>query len=155
MNIFFGRQCAIVFPIFVRKHTIDRWIVVYTVCASAVISPLREWLDFYTKARLKMWHTFKHSIHMQSLLLLTNLVIVFVYWVSTGVLYKPRQYSWFWDYISESKLCFSLNLCHPPDTYSIGPIQKLFNRQITTSGGCCSLVIGSNQKQPCGSEFAN
>ena len=32
----------------------------YTVCASAVISPLRQWLDFYAKTRLKMCHTFKH-----------------------------------------------------------------------------------------------
>ena len=42
---FWGRQCAFVFPIYVRKYrkyTIDRWIVVYTVCASAVISPLRQ-----------------------------------------------------------------------------------------------------------------
>ena len=44
MSIFWGRQCAFVFPIYVRKYrkyTIDRWIAVYTVCASAVISPLR------------------------------------------------------------------------------------------------------------------
>ena len=63
-----GRQCAFVFPIYVRKYrkyTIDRWIVVYTVCASVVISPLRQWLDSYAKTCLKMWHTFKHFIHMQ------------------------------------------------------------------------------------------
>ena len=63
MSIFLGRQCAFVFPIYVRKYrkqTIDRWIVVYTVCASAVISPLRQWLDSYAKTRLKMSHTFKH-----------------------------------------------------------------------------------------------
>ena len=36
------------------------WIVVFTVCASAVISPLRQWLDSYAKTRLKMSHTFKH-----------------------------------------------------------------------------------------------
>ena len=38
---FWGRQCTFVFPIYVRKYrkyTIDRLIVVYTVCASAVIS---------------------------------------------------------------------------------------------------------------------
>ena len=57
----------------------------YTVCASAVISPLRHWLDSYAKTRLKMWHTFKHFIHMQYFLLPTNLVIVFVHWVSTVV----------------------------------------------------------------------
>ena len=111
---FWGRQCAFVFPIYVRKYrkyTIDRWIMVYTVCASAVISPLRQWLDSYAKTRLKMWHTFKHFIHMQYFLLLTNLVAVFVLWVSTGVLYEPRKSSLFWDYIPESELCFCLNLC--------------------------------------------
>ena len=85
---FWVRQCAFVFPIYVRKYrkwTIDRWIVVYTVCASAVISPLRQWLDSYAKTRLKMWHPFKHFIHMQYFLLPTNLVIVFVHWVSTVV----------------------------------------------------------------------
>ena len=110
MNIFWCRQCAFVFPIYVlkyRKYTIDRWIVVYTVCAPAIISPLKQWLDSYAKTRLKMCHTFKHFIHMQYFLLLTNLVIVFVHWVSTGVLYEPRQYSLFWDYIPESKLCFA------------------------------------------------
>ena len=33
----------------------------YTVCAFAVITPLRQWLDSYAKTRLKMCHTFKHS----------------------------------------------------------------------------------------------
>ena len=103
--------------------------MLYAVCASAVISPLRQWLDSYAKTRLKMWHTFKHFIHMQYFLLPTNLVIVFVHWVSTGVLYEPRQCSLFWDYIPESKLCFCLNLCRPPGTYSILPIQKLLNCQ--------------------------
>ena len=66
---------------------------------------------------------------MQYFLLPTNLVIVFVHWVSTGVLYEPRQCSLFWYYIPESKLCFCLNLCRPPGTYSIRPIQKLLNCQ--------------------------
>ena len=35
---------------------------VYTVCASAVISPLRQWLDSYAKTRFKMCHTFKHLL---------------------------------------------------------------------------------------------
>ena len=128
MSIFLGRQCAFVFPIYVRKYqkyTIDRWIVVYTVCASAVISPLRQWLDSYAKTRLKMWHTFKHFIHMQYFCCR----LIFVHWVTTGVLYEPRQCSLFWDYIPESKLCFCLNLCHPPGTHSIRSIQKLLNCQ--------------------------
>ena len=53
MSIFWGREFVFVFPIYVQKYTIDRWIVVYTVCASAVISPWRQWLDSYTKIRLK------------------------------------------------------------------------------------------------------
>ena len=144
MSIFWGRQCAFGFPIYVRKYrkyTIDRWIVVYTVCASVVISPLRQWLDSYAKTRLKMLHTFKHFIHMQYFLLLTNLVIVFVHWVGTGVLYEPRL---FWDYIPESKLCFCLNLCRLPGTYSIRPIQKLLDCQTTTR----------SQKQRRGSDIA-
>ena len=159
--LFWGRQCAFMFPIYVRKYrkyTIDRWIVVYTVCASAVISPSRQWLDSYAKTRLKMWHTFKHFIHMQYFLLPTNLVIVFVHWVSTGVLYEPRQCSLFWDYIPESKLCFCLNLCRPPGTHSIRPIQKLFNCQQRDDSRKVLLQalipMGSNQKQRRSYEFA-
>ena len=148
------------FPIYVRKYrkyTIDQWLVVYTVCASAVISPLRQWLDSYVKTRLKMLHTFKHFIHMQYFLLLTNLVIVFVYWVGTGVLYEPRQCPSFWDYIPEFKLCFVLNLWRSTGTYSIQPIQQLFNCQTTTRNQkqrrgilficntfCCWLILLSS-----------
>ena len=87
---------------------------------------------------------------MQYFLLPTNLVIVFVHLVSTGVLYEPRQYSLFWDYIPESKLCFCLNLCRPPGTYSIQPIQKLLNCQ-QCDGVLWVLLqafilMGSNQK---------
>ena len=149
---FWGRQCAFMFPIYVkkyRKYTIDRWIVVYTVCASAVISPFRQWLDSYAKTRLKMWHTFKHFIHMHFFLLPTNLVIVFVHWVSTGVLYEPRQCSLFSDYIPKSKLCFCLNLCRLP-----GAIQKLLNCQQRDDMLQAFIPMGSNQKQGCGSEFA-
>ena len=96
MSNFWGRQCAFVFSIYVRKYrkyTRDRWIW----CASAVISPLRQRLNFYAKTRLKMCHMFEHFIHMQYFLLLTNLVVVFVHWVSTGVLYEPQRCSLFWD----------------------------------------------------------
>ena len=156
MSIFLGRQCASVFPIYVRKYwkyKIDSWIVVYTVCAFAVISPLKHWLDSYTKTCLKMCHTFKHFFHMQYFLLLTNLVIVFVHWVSTGVLYEPRHCSLLWDYIPESKLCFCVNLCRLSSPYSIWPIQKLLNCLTTTRGGSF-ILMGSKQKQRCGSEFA-
>ena len=42
---FSGRQSTSVFPIYVRKYrkyAIDRWTVVYTLCASAVIWPSRQ-----------------------------------------------------------------------------------------------------------------
>ena len=112
-------------------------------CASVVISPLRQWLDSYAKTRLKMWHTFKHFIHMQYFLLPTNLVIVFVHWVSTVVCCtNPDNVQLFWDYIPESKPCFCLNLCRPPGAYSIRPIQKLLNwgvnkvNNVTTRDRC-------------------
>ena len=105
----------------------------------AVISPLRQWLYSYAKTHLKMFHTLKHFIHMQYISLLTNLVIVFVRWVSTGVLYEPRQCSLFWDYIPESKLCFCVNLCRPSGPYLVRLIKKLLNCQTTTRGGCCSI----------------
>ena len=142
MSGFWRRQCDFVFPIYVRKYrkyTIDRWIVVYTVCASAVSLPLRQWLGSYAKTPLKMCHTSKHFIHIQYFLLLTNLVIAFVHWVGTGVLYEPRQCSLFWDYIPESKLCFCVNLCRPSGAYSIRPIQQLLNCKTTTCGGCCTI----------------
>ena len=154
MSTFWGRQLLSCVPIYVRKYrkyTIDRWIGVYTVCASGVISPLRQWLDSYAKTRLKMRHPFKHFIHMQYFLLPTNLVIVFVHWASTGVLYEPRQCSLFWDYIPESKLCFCLNLCRPPGTYSIRPIQKLLNCQQRDDALQPFIPMGSNQKQRCDS----
>ena len=105
-------------------------------CASAVSLPLRQLLDSYAaKTRLKMCHMVKHFIHMQHFLLLTNLVIVFVHWVSTGVLYEPRQCSLFGEYIPEFKLCFCRILCRPFGTYSIRPIHKLLNCQTTTRSG--------------------
>ena len=120
----------------------------YTVCASAVISPLRQWLDSYAKTRLKMCHTFKHFIHMQYFLLLTNLVIVFVHWVSTGVLYEPRECLLFWDYIPESKLCFCLNLCRPSVHIQFNQYRSCLTVKQRRAVGRC------NRKQRCGSEFA-
>ena len=53
----------------------------------------------------------------------TNLVIVFVHWVSTSVLYEPRKCSLFLDYVPESKLCFCLN--------AVPPTQCIFNQTNT------------------------
>ena len=138
---FWGRQCAFVFPIYVRKYTIDRWIVVYTMCASAVISPLRQWLDSYAKTRLKMWHKFKHFIHMQYFLLPTNLVIVFVHWVSTGVLYERRQCSLLWDYIPELNFVFApgpICAARPVHIQSDQYTSCSTVNNVTTRNGCCS-----------------
>ena len=110
-------------------------------CASTVISPLRQWLDSYAKSHLKMYHTFKHFIHMQYFLLLTNLVVIFVHWVSTGVLYEPWQCSLFWNYIPECKLCLCVNLCRPSGPYSIRPIQKLLNCQTTMGATKNSAMV--------------
>ena len=99
-----------------------------------------------------MWHTFKHFIHMQYFSLPTNLVIVFVHWVSTGVLYEPRQCSLFWDYIPESKLCF-LPQSVPPARCIFNPT----NTEVAQLSTTWRRAIGAprNQKQRCGSEFAN
>ena len=126
---------------------------VHSVCFRGDFA-LRQWLDFYAKSRLNLWHTFKHFIHMQYFLLPTNLVIVFVHWVSTGVLYEPRQGSLFWDYIPESKFFFLPQSV--PGAYSIRPIQTLLNCQLRDDARWvlqAFIPMGSNQKQHCGSEF--
>ena len=119
-----------------RKYTIDRWIVVNTACASAVISPLRQWLDSYAKTRLKMWHTFKHFIHMQHFLLPTKLVIVFVHWSSTGVLYEPRQCSLFWDIFPNLTFVFA-SICAARPAH-IQSDQYRSCSTVTTRCVCCS-----------------
>ena len=116
-----------------------------------VISPLRQLLDLYAKTCLKMCHMFKRFIHMQYFLLLTNLVIVFVHWISTCVLYELRHFSLFWDYIPES-LTFLRQ--------SVSPFRSVFNptntevAQLSNNDAQWLLLMGSNQKQRCGSEFA-
>ena len=78
MSIFLrSSMCFRVPHLYSKIPKINNWsmiIVVYKVCASVVISPLRQWLDSYAKTRLKMWHTFKHFIHVQYFLLPTNLL---------------------------------------------------------------------------------
>ena len=53
---FLGHECASVFLIFApkyRKYTINLWRVLYAPCASAVISPLRQYSSIPAKTRLK------------------------------------------------------------------------------------------------------
>ena len=93
-----------------------------------------------------MCHTFKHFIHMQYFLLLSDLVIVFVHWVNTGVLYEPLECSLFWYYIPESKLCLCINLCRPSSPHSIRPIHKLLNSRTATCSEYCPIPDGEQPK---------
>ena len=99
----------------------------------------------------------KHFIHMQHFELLTSLVIVFVHWVSTGVLYEPRHFSLFWDYIPESDYFFCQSA--PPARSPCNPtnikVAQLSNDAVVAAPCAARLnLMGSNQKQRFGSEFA-
>ena len=156
MSIIWGRQCAFVFSIYVRKcrkNTIDRWIVVYTVCASAVISPLRSWLDSYAKTRLKMWQSFKHFINIQNFLLLTNLVIVFVHWVSAGVLYEPRQCCFGTIFPNLNFVFASICAARPVHIQSNQYRSCSTVKQRRAVGAAPFIPMKSNQKERCGSAF--
>ena len=63
-----GHHCASVFLIFVRKYrkyTINRWGVVYAVCASTVILHLKQYLGPRNKLAWKLCHTlhWRHNDH--------------------------------------------------------------------------------------------
>ena len=130
---FWGRQCAFVFPIYVRKYrkfTIDRWIVVYTVCASAVISPLRQWLDSYAKKLV--WKCGARS----SILFICNtfccrLILLSPLYIELALVCctNPDNVHCFRTIFPNLNVAFCLNLCRPPGAYSIWPIQKLLNCQ--------------------------
>ena len=115
--------------------------MVYTVCASAVISPLRQWLESYAKTRFKMCHTFKHlficnTFCCRLILLSLPLCIELALVCCTN----PNNVNWFWDYIPESKLCFCVNLSRLPGPYYIiWPIQKFLNCQTRTCCRCYSI----------------
>ena len=79
---------------FMFKNTIDRWTMVDTVCASAVISPLRLQLE-------KCVTRWSILFHMQYFQLLTSFVI-FLYIELALVCWRNRQCSLFWDYIPDS-----------------------------------------------------
>ena len=132
------------------------WIVVYTVCASAVISPLRQWLDSYAKTRLKMCHPFKQLFIINTFCCRLILLSLSLYIELALVCCTNPNNVNFWDYIPESKLCFCVNLSRPPGTYWIRPIQKLLNCQTRTRCRCYSIHPdwGSKQEKRCGSGFA-
>ena len=139
MNIFLRSSMCFRVPHLCSKiPKINNWSMdsgVHSVCFRGDFA-IKTVVEFLRSNSFEMWHTFKHFIHMQYFLLPINLVIVFVHWISTGVLYESRQCSLFWDYIPESKLCSCLNLCRPPGTYSIRPIQKLLNCQQRDDARC-------------------
>ena len=106
---------------------------VYTVCASAVISPLRQWLVSYAKTRFKMCHTFKHlficntfccRLILLSLSLYTELALV--------CCTNPNNVNCFGTIFPNLNFVFASNLSRPPGPYWIRPIQKLLNCQTRT-----------------------
>ena len=124
--VFLGRQCAFVFPIYVRKYrknTIDRWIVVYTVCASVVISPLRQWLDSFAKTRLKMYHN-------ASILFMCNtfccwLILLSSLYIELALVCCTKADN---AHCPNINFVFCVNLCRPSDPYSpITAVAQLSN----------------------------
>ena len=157
MGIFWGRQCAFVFPIYVReyrKYTIDRWIVVYTVCASAVISPLKHWLDSYVKTRLKMCHTSKHFICNTFccwLILFSSLYIELAMVCCTN----PDDVHCFGTIFPNLNFVFaSICTTRPVHIQSDQYRSCSTVKQRRAVGAAPFIPMQSNQKQRCGSEFA-
>ena len=87
---------------------------------------------------------------MQYFLLLTNLVIVFVHWVSTGVLYEPRYFHCFGTIFPNLNFVF-VSTCATRPVH----IQSDQYRSCSTVKQRRALFIpmGNNQKQRCGSEL--
>ena len=111
---------------------------VYTVCASAVISPLRQWLDSYAKTRFKMCHTFKH-------LLICNTFCCRLILLSLSL------------YIELALVCCT----NPNNVNCFGTILNPTNTEVAQLSNKDPLSVllhpprlGSNQKQRCGSGFA-
>ena len=123
-------------------------------CASAVISPLKQWLDSYAKTRLKMCHTFKHFIHMRYFLLLTNLVIVFVHWVNTGVCCtNPDNVHCFGTIFPNLNFVF-VSICAARAVHIQSDQYRSCStvKQRRAVGATLFTPMGSNQKQHCGSD---
>ena len=81
-------------------------------------------------------------------LLLTNLVIVFVHWVSTGVLYEPPKCSLFWDYIPESNFVFASTCAARPVHIQSDQYRSCSTvKQRHAVGAAPFIPMVSNQKQ--------
>ena len=110
----------------------------YTVCTSAVISPLRQWFNSYAKTRLKMCHTFKHLFIWNTfccwlILLSLSLYIELALVCCTN----PDNVNCFGIIFLNVNFC--VNLSRPPGPYWIRPIQKLLNCQTRTRCRCYSI----------------
>ena len=128
---------------------------VYTVCASAVISPLRQWLDSYAKTRFKMCHTFKHLLICNTfccrlILLSLSLYIELALVCCTN----PNNVNCFGTIFPNLKFVFASIWAASP--VHIGSDQY---KSCSTNKDPLSVLLhpprlGSNQKQRCGSGFA-
>ena len=139
---------------------INNWsmdiIVVYTVCASAVISPLRQWMDSYAKTRLKMCHTFKHlficnTFCRRLILLSLSLYIELALVCCTN----PNNFNCFGTIFPNLNFVFAsiwaARLVHiESDQYRSCSTVK----QGPAVGATPSTPIGEQPKQRCGSGFA-
>ena len=130
---------------------------VYTVCASAVISPLRQWLVSYAKTRFKMCHTFKHlficntfccRLILLSLSLYTELALV--------CCTNPNNVNCFGTIFPNLNFVFASNF-EPPARSILNPTNTEV-AQLSNKDPLSELLhpprLGSNQKQRCGSGFA-
>ena len=127
---------------------------VYTVCASAVISPLRQWLVSYAKTRFKMCHTFKHlficntfccRLILLSLSLYTELALV--------CCTNPNNVNCFGTIFPNLNFVFASNLSRSILNPTNTEVAQLSNKD-PLSVLLHPPRLGSNQKQRCGSGFA-
>ena len=118
---------------------------VYTVCASAVISPLRRLLDSYAKTRFKMCHTFKHlflcsTFCCRLILLSLSLYIELALVCCTN----PNNVNCFGTIFPNPNFVFASNLSRPPGPYWI---QKLLTvKQGPAVSATPSTPIGEQPK---------
>ena len=84
-------------------------------------------------------NSFEKCVTRWSILFICNtfgcwlvLLEFFVHWVSTGVLWEPRQCSLFGDYNPESEICFCTNLRRPSGPHAIRQSCSTVKRR----GGC-------------------
>ena len=145
---FWGRKCAFVFPIYVRKYrkyTIDRCIVMYTVCFRG---------DFTIKTVVGKCVT--HS----SILFICNtfccwLILLSSLYIELALVCCTNPDYVFGTIFPNLNFVFaSIFAARPEHIYLIRPIQKFLNCHTTTRVGYSGTPMGSNQKQRCGSEFA-